>query len=774
MLSGKPLFYKISCYAIVAFSIIVLLASCTIVKKYQPDKPFVYKTNINLIGNFSNEQKNQLVSSLEDQLDDSMQVRKLDKLLWSVMKTPPVYDSSNAEKSIIFMQALLRSLGYFNDTINYSAAVQQNNDQWRTTVDFFVKPGKQVKLDSVSYNLRHEDLQHITDSTRHQAFIKKGAPFAKNPISAELDRLTELYRNSGYLRFTRDELVGLWDTLDISFLQPSLDPFEQFLALQRLRERRENPTANLEIRLRSIDSAKLTRFYIGDVTIYPDYIYDTLGLTARVDTVDGIKVIQYRNRFKPKVFPPNIYLPRDSLYQQRRYIRTMNRFNNLGTWRMVSIDQVPRKNTDTVDFVIRLTPAKKYSFSTNLEGSINQSAISGNLLGVGVTVGLQNRNFAKAANMTNTNLRYGVELGNNRGGGQFVQTQQLSFSHNIYFPRFVPGSKLIPERFRDNFRTVFSFSAANTERRLLYNLTTINGSWGYEFQRRKVLLNVKVPNFEYSEIVRRDSLDTLIKYNPSLRNIFTDGFVASVIVNFTLSGGSGNKLNVLRVNLEQSGLLTGIIRNSFLDSQLYRFIKLDASFSHLIRFNKTSLAFRAFGGIGYEFNSTRHPDKRYNLPFFKEYFSGGPESMRAWALRRLGPGSTLKEFKGQLGTPDRYGDVQLEANIEYRFPIGTPLGIKVNGALFTDIGNIWYLKDAPNRSPEEIFKLSRLGKDIAIGAGGGLRIDFNFFVIRFDYSYRIKDPSPALSDAIYQNKWFSYPFFKGAQFQLGIGYPFIF
>lgn len=774
MLSGKPLFYKIFSCTIVAFSIIVFLASCTIVKRYQPGKPFVYKTNISLIGNFTNDQENLLVSGLEDQLDDSMQVRKLDKLLWSVMKTPPVYDSSNAEKSIIFMQALLRSLGYFNDTIYYRSDIKQNDDQLRTTVNFYVQPGKQVRLDSISYQLRHENLQHITDSARQQAFIKKGDPFAKTPISAELDRLTDLYRNSGYLRFTRDELVGLWDTLDVSFLRPSLDPFEQFAALQRLRERRENPTANLEIRLRSLDSIKLTQYYMGNVTIYPDFIFDTAGLKPRIDTVEGITVIQHRNRFKPKIFPINIYLPKDSLYRQRRYIRTLNRFNSLGTWRMVNIDQIPRKNTDTVDFVIRLTPAKKYSFSTNLEGSVNQSAIAGNLLGVGVNVGLQNRNFAKAANMTSTNLRYGVELGNTKTIGQFVQTQQVSFSHNIFFPRFVPGSRIIPERFRDNFRTVFSFSAANTERRLLYNLTTINGSWGYEFQRRKVLLNIKIPNIEYSYLNRRDSLDTLIKYNPSLRNIFTDGFISSVIANLTLSGGKGNKLNVFRANIEESGLLTGIIRNSFLDSQLYRFIKVDAEFAHLIRFNKTSLAFRAFAGIGYEFNSTRNPDKRYNLPFFKEYFSGGPNSMRAWALRRLGPGSSLKEFKGQLGTPDRYGDVQLEANMEYRFPIGTPLGIKVNGALFTDVGNIWYLKEAPNRTPEEIFKLSRLGKDLAIGAGGGLRIDFNFFVIRFDYSYRIKDPSPALSDAVYQNKWFSYPFFKGAQFQLGIGYPFIF
>ena len=137
MLSGKPLFYRNSIKAIFALSIIVALASCTIVKNYQPGKPFVYKTNINLIGNFSNDEKDVLVTGLEDQLDDSMQVRKLDKVLWSVMKNPPLYDSSNADKSIIFMQALLRSLGYFSDSISYDHIIKkEQGDQLRTDCDF--------------------------------------------------------------------------------------------------------------------------------------------------------------------------------------------------------------------------------------------------------------------------------------------------------------------------------------------------------------------------------------------------------------------------------------------------------------------------------------------------------------------------------------------------------------------------------------------------------------------------------------------------------------
>jgi outer membrane protein insertion porin family len=773
MLPGKSSSYLHLLKAVIAGWFLVSAVSCTIVKNYQPNKPFVYKTNINLIGNFSSEEKETLTDGLEGQLDDSMRARKLDKLLWRVMKNPALYDSANAEKSIVFMRALLISLGYFDDSISFrDTIIKETKDQYRATINFDVRPGRLWLLDSISYNIKNAELQSLADSTKTAAYIKKGDPFAKAPISAELDRLTELFRNNGYLRFTRDELIGLWDTLDVSLLQPTLDPFEQLELLQRLRERRQKPTANLEIRLRSIDSSKLTRFYNGNVTVYPDYTIDTAGLQRREEIVKGIKVIQYRNKFKAKIFPTNIYLPRDTLYSQRRYIRTINRFNLIGAWRLVNIDQVPRKGEDTVDFIIRLTPAKKYSFSTNLEGSINQTAISGRLFGIGVNAGYQNRNVGRAANLSNTNIRYGIEFGGS-GSNQFIQTRQLSFSRNIIFPRAILLDKLIPENRKDNFRTIFSFNAANTERRLLYNQTTLNSSWGYEYQRRRLLLNIKLPNIEYSFLDKKDSLNKLIKANPLLKNIFTDGLIFSIITNLTLSGGKNNHLNIFRVNFEGAPLMAGWFHTAFLDSQLYRFVKLDAEFARLIRYRKSSVALRFFAGIGHASNSTVKEDKRNTLPFFKQYFSGGPNSMRAWALRRLGPGSTVKEFDGENGTPDRYGDVQLEANAEFRFPIFKAVGIPVNGAIFTDIGNVWLLKKKAG-TPEQVFDAGRLGKDIAIGAGAGLRIDFGFFVIRLDYSYKIKDPSPTPEYAAIQNKWFGYSFFKGDQFQLGIGYPFIF
>jgi outer membrane protein assembly factor BamA len=764
---------------------VIFLTSCGVVPKNYPKKqPFVFKYNVDVEGNLTPQQKSELISRLSNQLDDSIKVRTARRLIYRginrpVLNKPPLYDSNNADKSIVYMRGLLRSLGYFKDTISYKATIDTvEEDQYRTTVNFKVNPGKVVRIDSFSYNIKQAALQNIALANQKESLLKKGEPFAKATISQDLDRLVNLFRDNGYMRFGREELIGLWDTLDVSMLKPTFDPFEEIENLQKMKERRENPTANLEIRLKpGFDSSKLRKYFIGNVIVYPDISLDTASYSRKEKIIDSVKVIYYQNIFKPKILPQNIFLHHGDLYDQRNYFRTINRFNSLGAWRLVNIEQTPRLNQDTADITIRLTPARKYSFTANLEGSRNSSALSGNLFGIAVNVGLQNRNFGKASNQATTNIRFGVETGRDTVTDvKFIQTRQFSIGHTIYFPRpIIPFSKKIPASIKNSFRTVFSINAGITERRNLYNLNTITGSWGYEFQSGKKFFTLRIPNIEYSSFKSLPLLDTIFKYNPSLRNVFTDGFIASVSAGMSVTGGRNKNVNNFRINIEESGLLTGLIKGSrFLDTNLYRFIKIDADFARKIVMGKSSLVLHLFGGLGYEFGSTVNKNKRNNLPFFRQYFAGGPNSMRAWALRKLGRGSSVKSF-GSDGIPDRYGDVQLEGNVEYRFPISVISGVKVEGALFTDIGNVWLLKkDAGDAN--EVFNFGRLGTDLAVGAGAGIRIDFNFFVVRLDISHKAKDPSPAPARQYLQNKWFGYvekDFFKGTQLQLGISYPFI-
>ncbi|MBO9620284.1 MAG: BamA/TamA family outer membrane protein, partial [Niabella sp.] len=450
----------------------------------------------------------------------------------------------------------------------------------------------------------------------------------------------------------------------------------------------------------------------------------------------------------------------------------------------VDIAQMPREGTDTVDIAIKLIPAKKYNFTTSVESSYSQSAITGNFVGIGLTAGLQNRNFARSANLMTTNASYMVELGQ-LTAGRIIQTQQFSLTNAISSPRFVfPGLQSFKDNFRGNFRSIFTLSATSTDRAYLFNLTSLNASWGYEFswrakdylvKNRTYNLSIKLPNVEYAHLIKRDSLNKLIVQNPSIANLFNDGLITSTMMNFTMpwNNRTGRSASVFRANFEESGLLTGMVHNQFIEDNLYRFVKMDLEYARMFKWAKTSFITRGFAGLGYELSSTPNPEKRFELPFFKQYFAGGPNSMRAWQLRRLGPGSYINNFIGDYSIPDRFGDMQLEANFEYRFPLFKVAGIPVNGAAFTDMGNVWLVKKNSG-TDDEIFKLGRLGTDLAIGSGAGVRVDLGFFVIRLDYAYKVKDPSPSPDNSSYQNKFFAYPFFKGSQLQIGIGYPFIF
>ncbi|HVE60539.1 MAG TPA: hypothetical protein VNA26_01880, partial [Chitinophagaceae bacterium] len=431
-------------------AILFFFASCSVVKNYPKNKPFVYEANIELQGKFSTDEAKNLRSELNEQLHDSIQVRRVQKLVgwengprlfYNVLRNPPVYDSANADKSIIFMRALLNSLGYYRDTISYDTSLQINGDELRTIVNFKVTPGSLFKIDSIVFNMGHDTLQKITDGAKAESLIKEGTAFSVPLISSEFDRLSDIYRNNGYLRFSKEELIAVWDTVGIALLRPTLDPIAQAQQLEALRQRRLNPSADLDIRLRpNPDTSHLIRYYVGDVTIYPDLTLDTSLYSPTITTLNQYKIVSYRNLFKPKILVENIYLNRGDLYSQRNYLRTLNRFNSLGSWRLTNIDQVPRPNTDTVDFVIKLTPAPKYIFDANLEGSQNWGTAftEGNL--IGVNFGLQNRNFGRAANQSNTSFRFGTELAPDR----FVQTRQISVGHFISFPRVIPKFKFIP------------------------------------------------------------------------------------------------------------------------------------------------------------------------------------------------------------------------------------------------------------------------------------------------------------------------------------------
>ncbi|HEX6430952.1 MAG TPA: BamA/TamA family outer membrane protein, partial [Niastella sp.] len=688
--------------ALVAASII----SCTVPKNFQEGKPFVYKTTININGNVPD--KPELTERLLNQLDDSLKTRVISYAgVRRVLLKPPVFDSSNVGRSRIFMGSLLQSLGYFHPEIRDTFHIDTvRRNQYRAHIHFTVIPGKVLRLDSIGYAFRDPELQRLAMRQKDRSELKKADPYTLQKVSDELDRLLTVFRNNGYYKLNKEDIYAEVDTVVAALIDPTIDPFEQFRLLDSLRKKRENPTINVVIKQHPVkDSSRLKKFYIGHVTVYPDASYQKeAGDSALHDTanINGYTFIYNSRRFKLPFIANNISIRPGALYVQRRYFRTVNNFTSLGAWQNVDVEMTERYDSShpLLDAKLRLYPAPKQNLNVSFETSRNVSDFltTGQLFGIGLNGRLLNRNAYREAIQTVTSARFGIELGTN-----IIQTLQASLSHTINFPKFITPIRIKTDSLI-NPRTLLNLNATYTDRLLFFQSRSFNTSWGYEWvkgrrredqdqvgQRRRKTWQYIPLNFEYTDVIKTDSFDRLAGKISSYRFAFNNGLIISQILSLSTGYEKDNKLTLLRGKLEESGALFGLIKRLELGS-LARFIKLDGEIKHYINYPHSSWAFRAYAGYGYVYGKTDTSGKivhENNLPFFKAFFAGGPYSMRAWPIRRLGPGSSNLYDTANGGGNDRFGNMQIELNTEFRFNITTIAGIKVNSALFVDMGNIW-------------------------------------------------------------------------------------
>lgn len=772
--------------AVVLPILLVSLFACRVPKNYQAYKPFVYKTKITVEDKMPNDEKQDLVVRLENQLDDSLRAKTVTAIRWippffyKKLGNPPVFDTLNLSRSVVYMNSLLNSIGYYAPIVKDTFSVDTAGDCYRTTISFIVKTGRRLTFDSVGFDLQTPALQSLTLKSRDQSLLKKNQPYSKQILGTEINRLVDTFRNNGYYKFSREDLYIEHDTVFAALIDPTLDPFQQAELLEKLKKRGENPTINVVVKQRPIkDSSHLMRYYIGNVTVYPDLptAEDTAIVHTDTTKIRNVNFITRSNKFKLPFIASNIYLRQGRLYKQENYFRTSNRFTQFPAWQYFNIDFENSATTDSLlDVTMRMYPAKKLKLNADLEASRNTNDIvtTSNLFGVGVVLGIQNRNSFKQSVQTSTNLRGGVELGTN-----FIQTGLASLSHTIAFPKLIllPG---LERKFRSP-QTLLNVNAAYTDRRHFYTVRSINGSFAWQgtrnrqtFSKNNLPINktrvylFKPLNIEYNNVDESDSLINMIKQNPSLILAFKTGLIIGTQFVYSSLRQKGNKSNAFRFGFEESGALLGFIRKLD-ESDLLRYIKGDIDFTHTISYGKTQLAFHGFAGAGLAYGRASGGYEQ-TLPIYKAYFSGGPNTMRAWQVRRLGLGSSKYYNDTPRNNLDRFGDIKLEGNVEYRFQLGTVLGVKVNSALFTDIGNVWSRKpiDVIPEAQGSDFQINRFYKEFAVGLGTGLRLDFSYFLIRLDWAYKIRDPQRTEG----ADKWFYDMRLGNGQLQLGIGHPF--
>lgn len=778
--------------------LLLFAASCseqkrTRVRNYPQNIPFVYDNKIILEEGLSKEEKKRLSDQLVNYWDDSLEVPKVQRFgIFYRIKNPAVFDSANLNTSSNFMNAYLNSQGYYYALLSNSFRYDTVNDQIRTFVTMNIKPGKNVAIDSVTYDLSDSTLLHLTLAEKKEGLLKQGEPYSKQIISNELDRLVGLYRRNGYYKFTREDIFAYVDSNNTQLFKLTIDPFEQAKLVSEIaKTKRANPKWDISFQQRPVlDSTRIKQFYIGNMYYYPETkITDSPDSLMRdtsfieVDKRSG--VMRYKKGlFNYRPMRDLTYFKRGELYNEDKYFKTANAFGQLPAWQNVDIRPEVR-GKDSLDLYFFMTPAVKQSFTVDLEGSRNIADIGiTNLFGISSNLSYLNRNIWKNAIQSISNFRLGIELNvlnSNNQSDDLVQTFLYNAGQTFIFPRIIQPFKNWTALNRiDNKRTIWSTNVGNVNRRNFYRINNFTTSWGYEWRKGSNSFLYKPMNVELYSIYKLDSLDQLIAKNPFLKASFNEGNIVSQSFSFvrtTTGVRNQNKSNYYRLAIEEAGGLFGLIPG--LRNNIYRYIKAEAEYKQTIKNRKSELAYRAFGGIGYNYGADTILGP--TLPFFKQFSAGGPNSMRAWRLRQLGLGSS-----GQSETDtarnafrDRFGDMQLEFNVEYRFTITTIGSFKIGSALFTDIGNVWNIKRVAATDPNTRFSIANFTRDMAIGIGTGLRFDMSYFLIRLDFAYKLRDPLRTTN-----NGWLSFDKFEWTDtranglkipnfaLQLGIGLPF--
>jgi outer membrane protein insertion porin family len=804
----------------------VLLSSCkfidkvtTVYKKVPKDKPYLVENKIiREDWKFNKEEGKILEQRLRTQLEDSSKEKVPKEILgFKIIKNPTVYDTVYSSISAKNMVGSLYHLGYYNAQVSFSQDTIGTKRN-KIIANYKVAPGKPTLIDTVQYRLKIPELQSIALNGRKEAILSKfniitnkQNAVTRTTVLAEIDRLVDSFRNNGYYKFTSAELKVRGDSSNDALTNVSDDPFEQLAILEEAEKKRDSPTVKLAVVIVTPeDTFKLHKYTINKVYVLPDLRPGDNFIKSRNlhELITKNLIIRYHQFLvKSSLLERNITVRSGDVYKQEEHYKTLNNLSKLGVWQSVNIRVVDNfDEIDKVDLIIELLPAKKFSNVNSLDLSYStgnaRNALGGNLFGVSLNFLLENRNLAKEAIRMTHNLRAGIELNNkNRTNtNNVINSNEISYSNNVVIPKLLLPKKWtklrIPKLLLSDIKTGESFintTVAYNNRLELFNIQSANVSLGYSFLNKKNnKLTIRPINIEYNYLYNRtDSFNTILRNNPFLNYSYNTSFVLGMALSYASIKKTSNQTNgntkeiSSKFNIEESGLspLIGII--PLLPEIKRKYLKVDIELKKTFTHKKWELATRFFGGLGIPLKGDSA------LPFFKQFYGGGSNSMRGWPIRGIGRGSQklIPFVAGQSTFNDRTGDMQLEANLEFRHDI-TPIfsWLKLKGAYFIDAGNVWNFK---NSNPlggidQTQFKLKNIGREIGIATGYGFRFDASYVVLRADFGFRIKRPEtsdvnygwkfPDISfDDIFQkilSKNFRQWRYENFNFSFGINYPF--
>ncbi|MFD2562509.1 translocation and assembly module lipoprotein TamL [Aquimarina rubra] len=644
----------------------------------------------------------------------------INRFLFKNFGEEPVYLSDVDQARINeLIDNRLENRGFFRSIIDSEVI----KDSTRARIKYKASINEPYKLETYQLNATTYPIGEDIKATLANSLIKKNDRFDLALFELERERIDRSLKNKGYYNFNADFLIFEADTN-----QYKNKRFDLFLRLKK-----------------EVPEKSLVPYKVDEINVYPNYAIDTDSIIKDTVSYSGINVIQNKEYFKPKRLESYILFEKGQLYNPTISKRTSNRLSSIGTYKFVNIeyDVLDTGNNGTgngnLTANVYLSPLNKRAIRAELQAVSK----SNNFTGPNLLLTYANRNLFRGGETLNLTAYLGYETQLSGSENQGLSSTQIGFKSDLIFPRL-----LFPIEIMDRFKyavpkTIVSAGFEYLNRSKLYSLNSINASFGYSWNANRFVnheLNPISINYVNLSNTTQEFKD-ILNENPFLASSFDQQFIAGLTYSFIyneLNDSSIKNAFYFNANFDIAGNTISLFgkneegteSDSFLGLEYAQYVKADIDFRyHFSLGNDQKLVTRLFGGWGLAYgNST-------TLPFSKQYFAGGPFSVRAFRIRSLGPGTYTPSDEDSGSFFDRSGDIRLEANLEYRFPIIPYL----KGAVFADAGNVWLMEENNALSGGKFS--SNFINELGIGAGVGLRVDIQNFVIRFDLAAPLNDPS---------------------------------
>ena len=681
--------------------------------------------------------------------------KKASKIRENVGEPPVIYDSLLTERSIKQIELYLDNKGFFQHQVSTEKTVHKN----KVKQIYNIKAGEPYVINEINLNFSDPEIGAHFLANKDHSLIVKGKNFDVDVLDNERERIKNVLKNHGFYYFTNNFIKYKVDT--------TIGNQQVNITIELLEDKAQIPGKDSSIDVHH------TKYAIND-------IYMFVGSKSSIEKATQLDTIPYKDisiiyanklKFKPKMLSHTLdFKPKDT-YSLQEQNTTYKQLSGLKLFKNISIIY-EKVDSNRLNANIYLAPLILKSFA--LEGI---GTNTGGDLGVEGSVGYENKNIFRGGELFNIKLKGGLQIqrvvgvsdGENEIFGTPFNTLELGPEVSLEFPRFLFPFNLDRVSKHATPKTTIT-STFNFQQRPEYARNLIQGTFGYSWNESQFKKHYITPfNVSFIKLdLTSDFKDKIIaENNPFLINAYTDHFISSIQYSFIFNNQGFNRTKnyqYFKFNIETSGnllstynKLTDKQKNTetnsydFIGIRYAEYVKTEIDLRLYHHNNDAVLVERLNIGVGVPYGNLDV------LPFEKSYFGGGSNGIRAWPARRLGPGSLSDTL---LNSVNQIGELKIEANVEYRFDI-TKL---FKGAFFIDAGNIWILKEDVQRPHAEI-NYQRFYEDLAIGVGFGLRLDFNFFIFRFDIATPLKDPSKN-NPKKYQME------LKKTTLNLGIGYPF--